>query len=133
MKIAVVICRVLLGFIFTVFGLNGFFHFIPQPPPANPLAIQYMTVLTGSHYFAFVFFVQIIAGVLLLSGRFVPLALAVLAPVLMNILLYHSLMDPGGLPVALFATVLWAVIFYRFRSSFSGIFTARPASETLRT
>ncbi len=132
MKVAVTICRVLLGFIFTVFGLNGFFHFIPQPPPANPLAIQYMTVLSGSHYFVFVFLVQVIAGLLLLVGRFVPLALAMLAPVLVNILLYHSLMDPGGLPVAFFASVLWAVVFYRFRSSFSGLFATRPTAEVSR-
>ena len=132
MKIAVTICRVLLGFMFTIFGLNGFFHFIPQPPPANPLAIQYMTVLSGSHYFVFVFFVQVVAGVLLLSGRFIPLALAMLAPVLLNILLYHSLMDPAGLPVAFFATVLWAVVFYRFRTSFRGIFAAHPVPEASR-
>ena len=56
-----------------------------------------MTVLTVSHYFYFVFAVQVIAGVLLLTGRFVPLALALLAPMLVNIVLYHSLMDPAGL------------------------------------
>ena len=126
MKIAVTICRILLGFMFTVFGLNGFFHFIPQPPPANSLAIQYMTVLTASHYFAVVFLFEIIAGVLLLSGRFLPLALALLAPVLVNILLYHSLMDPAGLPVAGFATILWIVIFVRFRPAFRGLFESRP-------
>ncbi len=125
MKVAVTICRILLGVMFTVFGLNGFFHFIPQPPPANPLAIQYMTVLTMSHYFALVFLVQVVAGVLLLSGRYIPLALALLAPVLVNILLYHSLMDPAGLPVAGFATILWIVLFVRFRPAFSGLFQSR--------
>ncbi len=125
MKVAVTICRILLGFMFTVFGLNGFFHFIPQPPPANPLAIQYMTVLATSHYFVVVFLVQVVAGVLLLSGRFIPLALAMLAPVLVNILLYHSLMDPSGLPVAGFATILWIVIFVRFRAAFNGLFQSR--------
>lgn len=132
MKIAVTICRVLLGLVFTIFGLNGFFHFIPQPPPPSPTAVQYMTVLTVSHYFYLVFAVQVIAGVLLLTGRFVPLALALLAPMLVNIVLYHSLMDPAGLPVALFATVLWAVVVYRFRASFRNIFEARPTAEAAR-
>jgi putative oxidoreductase len=130
MKLAVTICRILFGFMFTGFGLNGFFHFIPQPPPANPLAVQYMTVLSTSHYFAFVFFVQIIAGLLLLSGRFIPLALALLAPVLVNILLYHSLLDPGGLPVAGFATILWIVLFYRFRAAYSGLFQSQPVVQS---
>ncbi len=121
MKVAALITRILLGLMFTIFGLNGFIHFLQMPAPANPLAVQYMTVLTESHYFAFVFLVQLIAGILLLIGRFVPLALALLAPVLANILLYHSLMDPSGLPLGIFATLLWLVAFWSVRSAFYGI------------
>ena len=62
MKIAFTAARYLLGIMFTVFGLNGFFHFIPQPPPASPLALEYLTVLSTSHYFAAVFAVQLTAG-----------------------------------------------------------------------
>lgn len=121
MKVAALITRILLGLMFTIFGLNGFIHFLQMPAPANPLAVQYMTVLTESHYFSFVFLVQLIAGILLLIGRFVPLALALLAPVLANILLYHSLMDPSGLPLGIFATLLWLVAFWSVRSAFYGI------------
>jgi len=120
-KVAALITRILLGLMFTIFGLNGFIHFLQMPAPANPLAVQYMTVLTESHYFSFVFLVQLIAGILLLIGRFVPLALALLAPVLANILLYHSLMDPSGLPLGIFATLLWLVAFWSVRSAFYGI------------
>jgi len=120
-KVAALITRILLGLMFTIFGLNGFIHFLQMPAPANPLAVQYMTVLTESHYFAFVFLVQLIAGILLLIGRFVPLGLALLAPVLANILLYHSLMDPSGLPLGIFATLLWLVAFWSVRSAFYGI------------
>jgi len=120
-KVAALITRILLGLMFTIFGLNGFIHFLQMPAPANQLAVQYMTVLTESHYFAFVFLVQLIAGILLLIGRFVPLALALLAPVLANILLYHSLMDPSGLPLGIFATLLWLVAFWSVRSAFYGI------------
>ena len=130
MKLAVTIVRILLGLLFTVFGLNGFLHFIHQPFPANPLAVQYMTVMSASHYFVLVFLLQLIAGLLLLVNRFVPLALTLLAPVLVNILMYHTLMDPGGLPVGLFATILWFVVFWSVRGAFAGILrpTAAPSS-----
>ena len=126
MKIASTIARYLLGLMFTVFGLNGFLHFIHQPPPASPLALQYMTVMVASHYFAFVFLVQLVAGILLLVNRFVPLALALLAPVLVNILLFHGLMDPAGLPLGVLATILWVLVFLPVRGAFSGLFRSTP-------
>jgi putative oxidoreductase len=124
MKIATLIARILLGLLFLVFGLNGFFHFIPMPPPSG-LAGQYMGALFVSHYLVFVFTVQVIGGALLLANRFVPLALLLLGPVLVNILLFHSLMAPAGLPVALFAAVLWGIVFYGVRRAFAGVFVQR--------
>ena len=131
MTVASTVARYLLGLMFTIFGLNGFLHFIHQPPPASPLALQYMTVMAASHYFVLVFLVQLIAGVLLLANRFVPLALALLAPVLVNILMYHTLMDPAGLPLGIFAAVLWALIFLRVRGAFAGIFQANALSTAV--
>jgi uncharacterized membrane protein YphA (DoxX/SURF4 family) len=125
MKLASTIARYLLGLMFTVFGLNGFLHFIPLPPPAAPLAIQYMTVMAMSHYLAFVFLVQLIGGLLLLSGRFVPLALTLLAPVIVNVLLFHGLMDPGGIGPGALATILWILVFISVRPAFNGIFQAK--------
>ena len=127
MNIAATIARYLLGLEFTVFGLNGFLHFIKQPPPTNPLAIQYFTALAGSHYIVFVFVLQLLAGLLLLAGRYVPLALAILAPILVNILLYHATMDPKGLPVTAVTIVLWILVFVAYRKSFAGILQAKPA------
>jgi putative oxidoreductase len=124
MKNATLIARILLGLLFLVFGLNGFLHFIPMPPPSG-LAGQYMGVLFISHYLPFVFSVQVIGGALLLANRFVPLALILLGPILVNILLFHSLMAPEGLPMALFATVLWGILFYRVRRAFDGVFVQR--------
>ena len=124
MKIAALIARILLGLLFLVFGLNGFLHFIPTPPPSG-LAGQYMGALFISHYLVFVFAVQVIGGALLLANRFVPLALILLGPILVNILLFHSLMAPEGLPMALFATALWAIVFYSVRSAFAGVFVQR--------
>lgn len=124
MKIAALIARILLGLLFLVFGLNGFLHFIPMPPPAG-LAGQYMGALFLSHYLVAVFLLQIIGGALLLANRFIPLALILLGPVLVNILLFHSLMAPEGLPMALFATVLWAILFYSVRRAFAGVLVQR--------
>ena len=124
MKIATLIARILLGLLFLVFGLNGFLHFIPMPPPTG-LAAQYMGALYVSHYQVFIFLVDLIGGAQLLANRFVPLALILLGPVLVNILLFHSFMAPAGLPLALFTTVLWGLVFYGVRRAFAGVFIQR--------
>ena len=124
MKIATLTARILLGLLFLVFGLNGFLHFIPMGPPPG-LAGKFMGALFVSHYLIFVFSVEVIGGALLLANQFVPLALILLGPILVNILLFHSLMAPEGLPVALFTTVLWAIIFYAVRRAFAGVFIQR--------
>jgi uncharacterized membrane protein YphA (DoxX/SURF4 family) len=124
MKIAALIARLLLGLIFLVFGLNGFLHFIPMPPPSG-LAGQYMGALFVSHFLVLVFILQVIGGGLLLANRFVPLALALLGPVIVNIVFFHLLMAPEGLPVAFITAALWSVVFYNVRSAFAGVFTAR--------
>ena len=124
MKIAVLIARVLLGLLFLVFGLNGFLHFIPMPPPSG-LAGQYMGALFFSHYLVPVFLLEVVGGALLLAGRYIPLGLLLLGPVLVNIVLFHSLMAPAGLPIALFATVLWLIVFAGVRKAFAGVFVQR--------
>src|ERR1700729_1271098 len=126
MKIASVIARYLLGLMFTVFGLNGFLNFIHQPPPTNPLAIQFFVAISLSHFAAFFFAIQLIGGLLLLSGYFVPLALTLLAAELYNILAFHLTLAPSSIPPALVASVLWILVFLRHRESFNGIFSAKP-------
>jgi uncharacterized membrane protein YphA (DoxX/SURF4 family) len=121
MKILFLIARLLLGLVFLVFGANGFLHFIKMPPPTG-LALQFVSALAASHYMVVVFALQVIGGLLLLIGRFVPLALVLLGPVVVNILLYHLLMEPTGLPRALFVTLLWLITFWGVRGAFAGIF-----------
>src|ERR1700743_2344499 len=110
MRTVSAIARYLAGLIFLVFGLNGFLNFIPLPPPEG-VAAQFMGALYTSHYLWVIFAFQVIPGAFLLLNRYVPLALAMLAPVIVNILVFHALMAPSGLPLALFVTVLWAVVF----------------------
>ena len=125
MKIVSLIARYLLGQMFTVFGLNGFLNFIPQPPPANPLAIQFLVAVSASHFATFFFALQVLGGLLLLSGFFVPLALTVLAAELYNILAFHLTLSPGIAP-ALVACVLWVLVFLQYRNSFNGVLAGKP-------
>jgi putative oxidoreductase len=124
MRTASVIARYLAGAIFLVMGLNGFLNFIPLPPPAG-VAGQFMGTLYVSHYLWVIFAFQVIGGLLLLVNRYVPLALAVLAPVIVNIITFHVLMAPSGLPLAVFVAVLWVAIFIEVRPAFSGLFQSR--------
>ena len=130
MKITSIISRYLLGLIFTIFALNGFLNFIHQPPLTNPLAIQFFVSVSASHFAAFFFAAQLLAGLLLLSGYFVPLALTVLAAELYNILAFHLTMSPATIAPALVASVLWVLVFLQYRESFKGIFSVKPATHT---
>src|SRR5437868_15236908 len=124
MKIIAIIARFLLGFIFLVFALNGFLHFIPASLPSGT-AGQFVGALFVSHYLVVVFLLQLIAAVLLLINRYVPLALTLLAPIIVNILLVHILMAPSGLPLAIVVTVLWIVVFLSVRSAFGVLLQER--------
>jgi uncharacterized membrane protein YphA (DoxX/SURF4 family) len=124
MKIVALIARILLGLIFVVFGLNGFLHFIPTPPmPASDLA-TFSELMLRSHYLVPVFALQLTGGLLLLIGRFIPLALTLLGPVIVNILITHIVFQPAGLPPGAFAAVLWLILFFAYREYFASLFTA---------
>ena len=124
MRTVSAIAQYLAGVIFLVFGLNGFLHFIPFPPPSG-VAGQFMGALSASHYLWVIFAFQVVAAILLLANRYVPLAVAVLAPVIVNILSFHALMAPSGLPLAVFVAVLWALVFVDVRPAFSELFQSR--------
>jgi hypothetical protein len=122
------IARYLAGVIFLIFGLNGFLNFLPLPSPGG-VAGQFMGALYVSHYLWVIFAFQVVAAILLLVNRYVPLAVAILAPVIVNILVFHALMAPSGLPLALFVAVLWALMFANVRPAFAGLFQSRLQSQ----
>lgn len=126
MKKVSTVSRYLLGSLFFVFGLNGFLHFIPTPPPQG-LGGQFMGALFMSGELYAIMALQLIAGALLLTNRFVPLALALLAPIVANIVLFHVFMDLSGLPVAVVTTALWFFALLGVRQSFAGLLLARQA------
>jgi len=129
MKTAFVISRILLGLVFSAAGLSGFF-LIANPPPFPPgLAGVFQDVFFKSGWVLFVDVVELLTGVLLLSNRYVPLALTALAAVISNILVFHITMMPAGLPVALFVTLLWTIVALPLRSSFAPLFARRAEAE----
>jgi putative oxidoreductase len=121
MKIAVLIARILLGLVFLIFGLDKFIHFIPaQMPPG--VAGQFAGILFTTHYLLIIATLETVCGVLFLINRYVPLALTLIGPIIVNILAFGALMAPSGLPPGLIVTVLWFLLFYHHRAAFAGIF-----------
>lgn len=120
--------RIFLGLLFTVFGLNGFFGFMPTPQP-TPEGGAFLGALAATGYmFPLIKGTEVIAGVLLLSNRFVPLALTLLAPVTVNILAYHSFLAPGlALPLTIIATQLFLA--YSYRDAFRPMLQAKTAAN----
>jgi len=125
MKIVTLIARILLGLVFLVFGLNGFLNFLSMGPMPTGLAGQFVGALVLSHYFWVVAALQITGGVLLLVNRFVPLALVLLGPVIVNIICYHVFLNPTGAVPAAVVAILWLIVFYGKRQHFSRIFVQR--------
>ncbi|MDP9291791.1 MAG: DoxX family membrane protein [Verrucomicrobiota bacterium] len=120
MQIATVIARILLGLIFLVFGLNGFLHFIPMPPPSGH-AGEFAGAMYVTGYLYVVMALQIIGGALLLIGRYVPLGLTLLGPIIVNIVLFHIFMAPSGLPLAIVISALSLFLLWRYWPSFAGL------------
>lgn len=126
MRIAGTVARLLLGLMFTVFGLNGFFHFLHmKSEPMSPIAMQYMGAIAQSHMIQGAFAVQLVTGLMLLANLFVPLALVMLGAIIGNILAFHATMAPKGIVNGLVAFALWLIVFYGVRDSFAGILRAR--------
>jgi uncharacterized membrane protein YphA (DoxX/SURF4 family) len=123
MQILTTIARILLGLIFVVFGLNAFLHFIPMPMPTG-LAGDFMKALFVSHYLYAIKCFEITGGILLLVGRFVPLGITLVGPVVVNILFFHAFLAPAGLPLALVMVALELFLIVSYRRAFAGIFQA---------
>lgn len=123
MKVATVIARVLLGLIFLVFGSNAFLHFLPMPPLPQGVTGEYLHAFFATGYVYAIGALQVISGLLLLIGRFVPLGLTILGAIVVNIWLFHILMapEPAGMLPAIVVTILELFLVWRYRDAFKGI------------
>jgi putative oxidoreductase len=127
MKIVAIICRILLGLMFVVFGLNGLHPFMPmQMPPAGSPPALFMGIMVPSGWMHDVAALQVIGGLLVLIGGTLPLGLVILGPIIINILMFHILLTGGhGIVPGLVAAVLEIVLIYAYRANFAGIFAAK--------
>ncbi len=132
MKILAIGCRVLLGLMFVVFGLNVFFQFIPQGGVVMPEpAIQLSTIMMTSGWMKSVGAFEVAGGILVLYGGTVPLGLTLLGPVLVNILLFHLSLTNGKMILpGFFASILEVVLVYIYRDNFRAIVTTRAVPTT---
>jgi uncharacterized membrane protein YphA (DoxX/SURF4 family) len=121
----VLAARVILGLIFFVFGLNGFLHFIPQPP-APAAASAFAGALAASGYlFPLLKSVEVVAGALLLAGVFIPLALTLLAPVIVNIVAFHLFLAPGNYVVIALILATEFYLAWAHRAAFAPMLAMR--------
>jgi uncharacterized membrane protein YphA (DoxX/SURF4 family) len=125
-KILTLVARILLGLTFLVFGFNKLVPFLHMPMPTGDTGAL-MGLMYTHKWITFYGIVETVSGLLLLTGRFVPLALTLLAGMGTNILLFHITLEPAGLPLPLFLAVLEIYLVYAYRASFAGIFAAKPA------
>jgi uncharacterized membrane protein YphA (DoxX/SURF4 family) len=124
MRIVALIARYLLGLAFLVFGANKLHPFLHMAMPTGA-PLTYMGALISAHVLFVVALLEIIGGILLLVGRYVPLALVLLGPVIVNIVLFHVSLEPSGIPIAALIVLLWLLVFYSVRGNFAGIFAQK--------
>jgi uncharacterized membrane protein YphA (DoxX/SURF4 family) len=117
--------RILLGLVFFVFGLNFFLHFIPQPPMSGPPADFAGAMMATGYLFVLVKVTEVASGALLLAGRFVPLALALLAPVVVNIVAFHAFLAPSGIAVPLVVLALEVFLAWSYRGAYAPMLGAK--------
>ena len=125
MKYAVLIARILMGLMFLVFGVNHIVPFMPVPPMTGDAGV-FSTIMFQHKYYAVVGLFQVVGGLLLLVGRFVPLGLTLLGPILVNIFLYTVLIQHGNPGLALVLLAIEAFLIFAYRYAFVGIFSAGP-------
>jgi uncharacterized membrane protein YphA (DoxX/SURF4 family) len=128
-KAVAIASRVFLGLAFVVFGLNGIFHFMPVPPMAGPAGAFAAALAAAGYFLPMMGSFQALGGLCVLSGRFLPLGLILLAPILVNIDAFHlGFGEPGGAALVIFLNVMELSLAWIYRASFAPLFNARLAA-----
>jgi len=125
------VLRTVLGLAFVVFGRNYVLGFLPQPKTIPPDVITFMVPFIGAKYMGLIKTIEIASGLLLIGNRFVPLALTLLAPILVGITWFHVQLEPSGLPVPIVLVALEVALAYFYRDAFAPMLQAR--TEPRRT
>jgi uncharacterized membrane protein YphA (DoxX/SURF4 family) len=125
MKIAMIIVRSLMGLLFIFAAVTLLFGLITPPPMEGPMKTFNEGLAASGYFLMLLKITELVCGILLLVGRFVPLALVILAPIIVNIFFVHLFLDRTGLPVAIFLVLGSIFLAYYYRSSFAGLLSAR--------
>jgi putative oxidoreductase len=129
-NIPVLIARIILGLIFFVFGLNFFLHFIPNNTQPEGKAAAFLGGLFQSGYiFPLIKVIETICGVLLLANRYIALVLVILMPISINILLFHSVLQTGGMPITISLLIIISQLYlaWAYRDYYKQLFIAKPS------
>jgi len=128
MKLIPLVCRILLGLLFVVFGANGLHPFLPMggmPPAGTPIG-DWTNIMMASHWSQIVAFLQVVGGLLVLFGGTLPLGLMLLCPITFNIICFHMCLAGGQqVGMGIFTAVLELLLIYYYRASFAGILTTK--------
>ena len=127
---APVAARIVLGLAFLVFGLNGFLQFMPMPPVPEKAGAFLGALAATGYMFPLIKGTEVVAGALLVSGRFAPLALTLLAPILVNIVGYHAALAPAGLGLPVVLVALEVYLAWAYRASFRGVLQATATTTS---
>jgi putative oxidoreductase len=119
------VTRIFLGLVFFVFGLNGFLHFLPEPPLAGPPGDFVSALLATGYMMPLIKGTEVVGGLLLLGDLFVPLAIVVLAPIVVNIVGFHAVLAPSGAGMALILVALEVYLAWAYRDAFAPLLRAR--------
>jgi uncharacterized membrane protein YphA (DoxX/SURF4 family) len=127
LRYVTIVVRSLMGLLFVVTGLNGFLNFIPAPTTRMPDGVVALigAFKTSGYMLPLIMGTQLLAGLLLLINRFVPLALALIAPVIVNIVAFHIFLAPSGIGMASFVLLMELYLAWAYRKSFFPMLTAR--------
>lgn len=126
MKIATLIFRVLLGFIYLVFGLDYFLHFIPYQPEHTGSAAALKAGLMGTGYiYPMMKTIQIVGGISLLINRYAPFSAVMLFPISLNVFLFHTILAPSAWLMGVFLMVPNLFLGYAYRKYYKGLFTKK--------
>ena len=127
MKTVITISRIILGFIYLVFGLDYFFHFIPyEPNHTGKVAAFKAALMSIGYFYPMIKSIQIVGGLSLLINRYTPFFAVVLFPISVNVFLYHTILVPSGWLMGVLLIVPNLFLGYAYRNYYRGMFVRKP-------
>ena len=127
MKIAMIIVRTLLGLLFIFASITYFFNLVPQPEMTGSTKAFNEGLQAVGYFMPLLKVTELVCGLALVAGRFVPLVTVILAPIIINIFMFHTFIDRTGLPIALFLVLANIFLAYCYRTSYAGLLVSKPA------